>query len=337
MHQMTHRFSIKEIAAQAGLGTATVDRVLNNRPHVSARTRARVTAALRELEGQETQLAARGRQVWVDLVVEAPERFSREIKAAAEAAATAVPGAVMRMRFHMHEVMEEAQTVATLTRIAKRGSQGVCLKARDVPRVRQAVQALRVRGIPVVALVTDVAGTDAYAGLNNAQAGRVAAALIAREVRAGVVLTSASRVDFAGEAARLEAFAKHLRLVGPNLRAVTLPPGGGLNPATGAEAGTVLAGLTQVNAVYSSGGGNRAITAALGQRNIQPQIYVAHDLDEDNRRLLGAGQITHVLHHDLQTDLGAALRHVLAVHGLGPAQTSTASDVQIFLRENMPG
>ncbi|MGB4111442.1 MAG: LacI family DNA-binding transcriptional regulator, partial [Yoonia sp.] len=35
---MTHRFPIKEIAAQAGLSTATVDRVINMRPNVSAQT-----------------------------------------------------------------------------------------------------------------------------------------------------------------------------------------------------------------------------------------------------------------------------------------------------------
>ena len=45
---MTHRFPIKEIARQAGLGPATIDRVLNNRANVSPQTRNRVAAALRE-------------------------------------------------------------------------------------------------------------------------------------------------------------------------------------------------------------------------------------------------------------------------------------------------
>ena len=54
---MTHRFPIKEIALQAGLSTATVDRVLNGRAHVSAQTKARVAAAVGELEGQEAQLS----------------------------------------------------------------------------------------------------------------------------------------------------------------------------------------------------------------------------------------------------------------------------------------
>lgn len=60
---MTHRFPIKEIARQAGLGTATVDRVLNGRAHVSPQTKLRVKAAIEESKTQETQLAARGRRL----------------------------------------------------------------------------------------------------------------------------------------------------------------------------------------------------------------------------------------------------------------------------------
>ena len=55
MHQMTHRFPIKGIGAQAGISTATVDRAINNRPHVSPQIQARVKKALQELENQEFQ------------------------------------------------------------------------------------------------------------------------------------------------------------------------------------------------------------------------------------------------------------------------------------------
>ena len=56
---MTHRFPIKLIAAQAGLGTATVDRVLNDRANVSVQTRMRVRAAIAELVQQEQQVSSR--------------------------------------------------------------------------------------------------------------------------------------------------------------------------------------------------------------------------------------------------------------------------------------
>ncbi|BCL32195.1 hypothetical protein GCM10017557_70540 [Streptomyces aurantiacus] len=46
--------------------------------------------------------------------------------------------------------------IATLDRIARRGSQGVTLKAPDVPEVTAAVGRLVGAGIPVVTLVTDL-------------------------------------------------------------------------------------------------------------------------------------------------------------------------------------
>jgi LacI family transcriptional regulator len=181
-HQMTHRFPIKEIARQAGLSTATVDRVLNERAHVSPQTKLRVTTAIEELRAQEAQLAARGRRLFFDFVVEAPSRFSREVKAAAEAVLPQIGTAVCRPRFLLQEIMEEDEVVGALKRIMKRGSHGVCLKARDTARIRKAVKKLTAAKIPVVTLVTDVRDADrlAYVGLDNAGAGRTAAYLISR-------------------------------------------------------------------------------------------------------------------------------------------------------------
>ena len=125
---MTHRFPIKEIALQAGLSTATIDRVINNRAHVSPQTRARVVSAVAELEHQESQMSARGRRMFFDFVIEAPTRFSREVKNAAEQVLGQITGAVCRPRFLTQEVMKEDEVVAALDRIAKRGSQGVCLR-----------------------------------------------------------------------------------------------------------------------------------------------------------------------------------------------------------------
>ena len=66
---MTHRFPIKEIAAQAGISTATVDRAINNRSHVSPQTQARVKRALQELENQEILLSSTGRRFFFDFII----------------------------------------------------------------------------------------------------------------------------------------------------------------------------------------------------------------------------------------------------------------------------
>jgi LacI family transcriptional regulator len=340
-HQMTHRFPIKEVARQSGLSTATVDRAINNRAHVSPQTKARIAAAMSELEGQEAQLAARGRRMFFDFVVEAPARFSREVKHAAEHALPRIGVAVCRPRFVMQEIMTEAEVVSALTRIAKRGSQGVCLKARDLPAIRAAVDTLLDAGIPVVTLVTDLIDTQriAYVGIDNHSAGRTAAYLIATALGdiSGHVLTSRSNDRFLGEEAREAAFKQTLNRKSPQLQIVGVSGGSGVHFETSNMMAQAVSGLEKLRAVYSMGGGNRTILNILDQHGLKPDVFVAHDLDVDNRGLIESGQINFVLHHDLKIDLENVFQAFLHHHKLVPlAPQNTISHVQVVTPENIP-
>ncbi|MEM0907230.1 MAG: LacI family DNA-binding transcriptional regulator [Pseudomonadota bacterium] len=338
---MTHRFPIKEIAQQAGLGTATVDRVLNNRAHVSPQTRARVHAAMGELEAQEHQLAARGRRMFVDVVVEAPRRFSVQIEAACAAALADISGAVLRPRFLFQETMTERDVTAALKRIQKRGSHGVLLKARDIPSIRTAVQSLEDGGIPVVTLVTDIGETNrtAYVGIDNAKAGQTAGYLLASVLTTpkGTVLTSSSQEDFQGEVERLEHFLTCFSQLRPDYKVVAVAGGAGLSGGTKQRLSKEFGGLERVDAVYSMGGGNRAILESLRAEGLAPQHFVAHDLDRDNLALLEAGKISFVLHHDLQLDMTRGFQALASRHGLANQQEGRLlSDVHIITPYNIP-
>ncbi len=338
---MTHRFPIKEIARQSGLGPATIDRVLNDRPNVSPQTRARVLAAIEELEAQETLLAARGRRLFFDFVLEAPARFSREVKRAAELAAVQTNAAVCRARFVMHDEMSDAEVVAALRRIQKRGSHGICLKARDTAVIRNEVNALQSSGIPVVTLVTDIpdCARVAYVGLDNAGAGRAAAYMVSTTLGAasGTVLTSRSSELFLGEQARQDAFVARLSTLSPNLTVVPVAGGRGQDFETAKLIEEVTGNLTDLKAVYSMGGGNLSILRVLGEAGLSPRLYIAHDLDTDNIRLLQDRMISFVMHHDLQTDLRHVFDAFLSHLGLSPpGEESRLSDIQIVSPENLP-
>ncbi|MEJ6709033.1 MAG: LacI family DNA-binding transcriptional regulator [Amylibacter sp.] len=338
---MTHRFPIKEVARQSGLSTATVDRAINNRANVSPQTKARVAAAISELEGQEAQLAARGRRLFFDFVIEAPARFSREVQQAAEQVLPRIGSAACRSRFLAQEMMSEDEVIAVLARIAKRGSHGVCIKARDLPAIRAAVDQLIASGIPVVTLVTDLTTTKriAYVGLDNQSAGRTAAYLIAKTVGddTGTVLTSRSNDRFLGEEEREVAFKETLNRLCPKLRIIDASGGSGVHFETSRIVQAVVAGLDQICAVYSMGGGNTTILDILEQNVSLPDIYVAHDLDNDNRRLIEEGRISFVLHHDLQIDLQNVFQAFLYHHKLTPDPHHAAmSNIQIVTPENIP-
>ena len=95
---MAHRFLIKDIALQAGLGMATVDRVLNRRGNVRQQTIDRVQQAIVALEEQRQQLAMTGRKILVDLVVEAPLTFIEALEDACRIELPLMRPAIIRIR-----------------------------------------------------------------------------------------------------------------------------------------------------------------------------------------------------------------------------------------------
>lgn len=210
----SHR--IADIAEQCGLSAATVDRVLHGRAGASARAVRAVEQAVLELDRQQSQLRLAARTLLLDVIVQAPARFSTAVRSALEDELPSQRPAAVRARFHLRENADVTAAVEALDAVGSAGrvSHGVLLKAPDAPEVAAAIDRASARGIPVVTLVTDVPGSRrvAYVGLDNTAAGTTAAYLIGQVLgsREGDVLLTLSRSFFVGERERAEAFAAAL-------------------------------------------------------------------------------------------------------------------------------
>ena len=171
---------VVDIAAQAGLSRATVDRVLHGRDGVRPETVTQVNRAIDELGRQREQVHLSGRTIILDLVMQTPERFAVASRDALEAELRSLRPAVLRARSHLDEHSDPAAAAALLDVVGRKGSHGVILKAPDHPLVVDAVQRLAARGIPTVTFVTDVSGSRrvAYVGMDNVAAGATAAYLV---------------------------------------------------------------------------------------------------------------------------------------------------------------
>lgn len=337
---MSRDFLIKEIAVQAGLSVATVDRVLNDRPGVRTLTRQRVTAAIQELEAQSSQRALTGRKFIVDLVMEAPWRFTREVRAALETELPMLEPAVFRARFHLWEMVAAAALVQALDHIRETGSHGVILKAPDVPEVVAAVDRLVLAGIPVITIATDLplSRRRAYVGIDNRAAGETAAYLVGGWLgnwRARILVTLSSN-SFRGEEEREAGFRHALRRHHPNLGVVEVSEGHGMDRETVALVRRALTDDRSISGAYSIGGGNTAVLAAFAEAGRHCSVFIAHDLDEDNARLLRDRRINAVLHHDLRQDMRTACRHIMQAHGALRTAAATLSAVQVITPFNLP-
>jgi LacI family transcriptional regulator len=333
---MPHRYKVREIAQQSGLSEATVDRVLNQRAGVRENTRAEVMQAIADLDKQRAQLRLNGRRYLIDVVMHTPQRFSTAFREAVEAELPAFAPAMLRARFHLWESGSTALTVQALARL--RGSHGVVLKAPDEPEVVEAVDRLVEGGVPVVTYTTDVPNSArcGYVGIDNHGAGATAAYLMRQwlgQTRSDVLIT-VSRDVFRGEGEREVGFRSALRGSGRDIVEVT--DSDGIDANNERLVFEALERNPSVEAVYSVGGGNTATVAAFERLNRPCRVFIAHDLDADNRRLLREGRISAVLHNDLRADARLALRTILQARGALPPDPVRQVPVQVVTPYNMP-
>lgn len=331
---------VVDIAAQAGLSRATVDRVLHGREGIRAETVAQVRRAIDELERQREQIHLSGRTLILDLVMQTPERFALASQNALEAELRSWRPAVLRARSHLSEHSDPAAVAAILDALNRKGSHGVILKAPDHPLVANALGRLAARGIPTVTFVTDVPKSKraAYVGTDNAAAGATAAYLVAQWAGcAGSVLVTVSHSSFHGEEERLVGFTQTLSELAPRRAIREVKDTDGLDRTILVAVRGALALYPSINAVYSPGGGNVATLKAFEEVGVTLKAYIAHDLDDDNLVLLRTRKISAVLHHDLRADMRRACQLLLQARGVLPGKpVSSPSQVQVVTPYNEP-
>ena len=177
-----------DIARHAGVGTATVERVLNGRGSVRPATAAKVIAAARALDYPKRLPEVHRGLLRIEVILVRPETtfFQRLSRAFERINATVDPSVRVHRTF-----MEEADPEAIAARIASTEMRrvGLILAVPDHPAIREAV-ATAAAGLPVVHIITRAAeGVGDLVSIDNYAAGRTAALFLSRmQARSGTVM-----------------------------------------------------------------------------------------------------------------------------------------------------
>jgi len=340
------RPTVHDIAAEAGVSLATVDRVLNNRPGVRGVTRDKVERAIATLgyvrDVAAANLAKSRSYPLVFILPEGDNTFMRGL--AAEVEAAKARSAVERTAITVLSVpaFDAAALAAALEKARALGPAGVAVVAIDAPEVVAAVDRLREDGIAVVTLVSDLPGSsrDHFAGVDNIAAGRTAGSLMGRFLggREGPVAIVAGSMLVRDHRDRLEGFSAAMAESAPGRR--LLPVVEGHDDPTEVEqlVSKLVADHADLAGIYSLGAGNRGLITALEKAGRQRDVCaIAHELTPHSRRALSCGTLDALLNQDAGHEVRSAVRVLKArADGLAVIGAQERIRIEIFLKDNLP-
>jgi LacI family transcriptional regulator len=316
--------TIPDIARRAGVGTATVDRVLNGRPGVNAETTKKVMKAVSDLgtppvvrgrprKNQNLRFAyvlPDGHTNFIDLV---ERRIAQQAGEFRHQNITEVT--------YCFNADDPEQFANDLMQV--QDCEGIAILAPDLPAVKQAINEKVRAGVHVVTLLSDVAGSirQVYVGPDNKAAGRTGGLLLARmtgEPVKDTLLLLSHTTRLSSEIDRRVGFLqiidddyKHLR----TMRSPDLPTD---------EEGTYRVLMkffqTEMNpdrlaGIYSSGSsGTNGVLRALNELGVKHKpAFVVHDLTDVHQSLLSRGDLAYVLDQDNQYCISTAAKVLRAL------------------------
>ncbi len=337
------KVKISDVAKKAGVSTATVDRVLNNRGSVKKETIEHVQKAIEELGFKPNRLARRLAKPSLNIGFILPEVQSYFMKnLSAFVLSEQAKMAAENVSIHLKHIDLWSMDAPALLKEYAQGLDGLAVVAVENENFEQSLNEIS-QHIAVVTLVSDAPNSQrlSYIGIDNIAAGRTAAGLIGRfltplsDNKIVLVMGAETLRDHAERKAGFEALiAKEY----PHLH--ILPPIYGYDDHKKVERqlSLLLQEHDDITAIYSLGAGNRGVLAALKNReNSQNKIYViTHDITENSKKALMNGDFDVILSQQPKQGVRRAIEILIDI--LENKKNPPFHDelhIGIYLRDNL--
>ncbi|AUH33038.1 LacI family DNA-binding transcriptional regulator [Paracoccus tegillarcae] len=298
------RPTIADLANAAGVGTATVDRVLNGRQNVREETVRRVHEAAEKIgyHGANIirhRMLADKEEFRLGLILQKPRHFFyQEVLGIFEAQARAC---TLR-RVHLVPQFAETSQPEELARLLasmKGRVDAVAATGLDHPLVTQAVLDLRAAGVPVYSLLSDFAQgiRESYFGTNNLKIGRIAGWFISRLARRpGKVGLFIGGTRFHGHELRETGFRSFFRDSAPEFQMLETQINLETRQLTYEATVNLLSRQEDLVGLYCAGGGMEgAIQAVHELRRPDEIVLIVNELTPESQAGLRNGTLSLVL------------------------------------------
>lgn len=342
---MSAPLTLRDIARQAGVSLATVDRVLHNRPGVRPDTVRRVRDAMERSAFRPHAAAsdlARARARRFAFVMPAGANlFMQQILSNLNEMGGWLAARRLTIETLATDVFEPGVLAAKLESLQGEVD-GVAVVALDHPSVRAAINDLVDAGVKVVTLVSDVPSSRRhhYVGIDNIAAGRTAGALVGRFTggRKGRVAIVAGSQGLRDHAERIFGFTQVLAAEYPQLEILPVVEGHDEDERSERLMGALLGACPDMIGLYNVGAGTPGVAHALVQADRADQVvFVGHDVTVVTRRLLLNGVMDAAISQNPGHEARSALRVLLALARGEPILSEQETiRIDIVMRDNLP-
>ncbi|SFN80971.1 transcriptional regulator, LacI family [Bradyrhizobium sp. Ghvi] len=337
--------TLKDIAREAGVSLATVDRVLHHRPGVRPDTVRRVQEIIARNAFQPHVAAAelaRGRaRRFAFVMPTGANPFMQQIEAYLREMSGWLAARRLSVELVNTDVFDPAVLAASLEALSG-NYDGIAVVALDHPGVRAAINDLVDAGTKVVTLVSDVPSSRRhhYVGIDNIAAGRTAGALVGRLVgqKSGKIGIIAGSQGLRDHAERIFGFNQVMASEFSHLDVLPLLEGRDDDDRSEQLISRLLGKHPDIIGLYNVGAGTQGVAKALTEAGREKQVvFIAHDLTAMTRRLLLQGALDAAISQNPGHEARAAVRVLLSLARNEPILSEQENiRIDILMRDNLP-
>lgn len=326
--------TVAQIARLSGVGTATVDRVLNGRSAVRETTRVKVLEALATLENR-APLPIVEERLRIAILVDSGDSFNRTLEQAVTAYGEANPMVDLSYAASTTPDVVPVRFAQLIERCAQT-AQGLIVVAREDLTINRALRAATAHGVHVVCLTTDLptSGRAAYVGSDQASAGATAAYLMGRLLgqRPGKILLVYS-APYRCQEERELGFRRVLRSEFANLEIEERVNSNDRADSAYENICRYIADHGPPAGIYNVGAGNVGVARALEHHGLVGKVlFVGHELNPNSRMLLESGAMDIVIGHDVETELQLSIDLIGKRLKGATASSSIRTAVRVFTK-----
>ncbi len=311
-----------DIAAAAGVGLATVERVLNERGSVRPQTAEKVVLAAKRLGYKGLIPSLYRGTIRIEVILVRPESpFFSRLNRAFERIAASLDSSITIHRTFVEESDPEKFAAHVANSSIRR--HGLIVIAIDHPKIRESLQKARTAGVEVVQIVSYLTGRDdVFVGIDNYAAGRTAGFYMSRMLRhtTGSIAAICHSWAYQIHRERIRGFSDYLASHGNPAHRFSEVVFGLDDDVRSAEMMTqALRRYPDIVGIYNAGGANLGVGSVLQRLHQQRErelVWIAHELNDETRRFIASGLMTLVLDQAPETQARRALDTILSRMGI---------------------